>query len=204
MATSAGTASRPRGRVSWRRFAAIALPSLAAAAVLILLTTQSVLAVSFSISGKPFTVTARELKGRGFEQFGVLDRSAPGGRPGHTRQTVLTVNAIRSAKITDLCQSVTLAGLTLRITAGTGSAPVRATDLVVDADRLSGDASFTNIHIGQDASRLTEVPGVEGAPGSFGQQAATVTITSLRQHAFAVTAGTFTLPDFSLHFGGHC
>lgn len=204
MADTRGTASSLRGRVDRRRFAAIALPSLAAVAVLILLTTQNVLAVSFSISGKPFTVTARELKGRGFEQFGVLDRSALSGRPGHTRETVLTANAIRSAKITDLCQSVALAGLTLRITAGTGGAPVRATNLVVDADRLSGDASFTNIHIGQDASRLTQVPGVEGPPGTFGQQAATVTITGLRQHAFAVTAGTFTLPNFSLHFGGHC
>jgi hypothetical protein len=99
---------------------------------------------------------------------------------------------------------VTLAGLTLRITAGTGSAPVRATDLIVDADRLSGNASFTQIHIGQDAGTLTQVPGVKGSPGSFGQQAATITITNLRQHAFATTAGMFTLPDFSLHFGGHC
>lgn len=204
MAVSAGTSSSPRGRVSWRRFAAIALPSLAAATVLVLLTTQSVLAVSLSISGKPFTVTAKELKGRGFEQFGVVDRSAVSGRPGDARERVLTANAIRSAKITDLCQSVALAGLTLRITAGTGSAPVSATDLVVDADRLSGNASFSNMHIGQDAGTLTQVPGVQGQPGSFGQQAATVTITNLRQHAFAVTAGTFTLPDFSLHFGGHC
>jgi uncharacterized protein DUF6230 len=204
MAVSAGTASSPRGRVSWRRFAAIALPSLAAVAVLVALTTQNVLAVSFSISGAPFTVTAKELKGRGFEQFGVLDRPALRGRPGHRHQIVLTVNAIRSASITDLCQSVSLAGLTLRITAGTGSAPVSATDLIVDADRLSGNASFTNIHIGQDASTLTQVPGVKGSPGSFGEQAATVTITNLRQHAFATTAGTFTLPDFSLHFGGRC
>jgi hypothetical protein len=204
MAVSAGTNSNPRGRVSWRRFAAIVLPSLAAAAVLIVLTAQSVLAVSFSISGTPFTVTAKELKGRGYEQFGVLDRSALRGRPGHRHPLVLTANAIRSASITDLCQSVTLAGLTLRITAGTGSAPVRATDLVVDADRLSGNASFTQIHIGQDAGTLTQVPGVKGSPGSFGQQAATITITNLRQHAFATTAGLFTLPDFSLHFGGHC
>jgi len=204
MAGSAGTASSPRGGVSWRRFAAIALPSLAAAAVLVLLTSQSVLAVSFSISGAPFTVTAKELRGRGFEQFGIVDHSALTGQPGHRTFRVLTANAIRSARITDLCQSVVLAGVTLRITAGTGSAPVSASDLIVDADRLSGNASFTKIHLGQDASKLTQVPGVTGSPGSFGEQAATITIKNLRQHAFATTAGTFTLLDFSLHFGGHC
>ncbi|MDR2985293.1 MAG: DUF6230 family protein [Nocardiopsaceae bacterium] len=201
MAASAGTASSPRGRVNWRRFAAIAPPSLIAAGVLIVLTSQSVLAVSFSISGTPFTVTAKELRGRGFEQFGVIDHSA---RSRSNDPRVLAASAIRSAKITDLCQSVSLAGLTMRITAGTGSSPVSATDLVVDADRLSGNASFTKMQIGPDASKLTRVPGVTGPPGTFGQQAATVTITNLRQHAFATTAGTFTLPDFSLHFGGRC
>ena len=203
MVVSGGTAPISRGRVSWRRFAAIALPSLAAAGVLMVLTAQSVLAVSFSISGTPFTVTAKQLKGRGFEQFGVLT-SVPKALPGHTHLTMLATNAIRSASLTDLCQSVTLGGLTLRITAGTGSQPVRATDLVVDADRLSGNASFTKMQIGRDASTLTQVPGVKGPPGDFGQQAATVTITNLRQHAYATTAGTFTLPDFSLRFGGHC
>jgi hypothetical protein len=204
MVVSGDTAPIERGRVSWRRFAAIALPSLAAAAVLIVLTAQSVLAVSFSISGTPFTVTAKQLKGRGFEQFGVLDTSVPPALPGHKHLTMLATNAIRSATLTDLCQSVTLGGLTLRITAGTGSRPVSATDLVVDADRLSGNASFTNIQIGRDASTLTQVPGVKGPPGEFAQQAATITITNLRQHAYATTAGTFTLPDFSLRFGGHC
>jgi hypothetical protein len=204
MAKSAGAASSQRGRVSWRRFAAIAPPSLIAAGVLIVLTSQSVLAVSFSMSGTPFTVTAKQLKGRGFEQFGVIDHSATTARPAEKDPRVLATSAIRSAKITDLCQSVSLAGLTMRITAGTGSVPVSATDLIVDADRLSGNASFTKIQIGRDASKLTRVPGVTGPPGTFGQQAATVTITNLRQHAFATTAGTFTLPDFSLHFGGRC
>lgn len=92
----------------------------------------------------------------------------------------------------------------MRITAGTGSTPVQASDLVVDADRLSGNASFTHINIGQDASTLNQVPGVQGPAGDFGMQADTVTITHLRQHAYATTAGTFTLPDFNLSFGGAC
>ena len=204
MASTQSTTPDKRGRVSWRRFAAILLPSLAAVGVLVILTAQSVLAVSLSISGEAFTVTARQLKGQGFEQFGTIDNSAGKVPPGNSNEIVLTTNAIRSATLTDLCQSVTIGGLTLRITAGTGSTPVRATNLVVDADRLSGNASFTQIQIGRDASTLNEVPGIRGPAGDFGQQAETVTIDNLRQHAYATTAGTFTLPDFGLSFGGAC
>jgi len=204
MTSSGNAAAVTRGRVSWHRFAMIFLPALAVAVVLVVLTSQSVLAVSFSISGTPFTVTAKQLRGRGFEQFGVLDTSVLKVLPGNTNQIVLTANAIRSAKLSHLCQSVTLGGLTLRITAGNGSTPVSATDLVVDADRLSGDVTFTKIHIGQDASTLTTVPGIKGPPGVFAQQATAVVIDNLRQHAYATTAGTFTLPGFSLKFGGAC
>lgn len=201
---SSGAVRRARGRVNWWRFAAIGVPSLLAIVALVVMTAQSVLAVSFSISGTPFTVTAKQLKGKGFEQFGVLDHSVLKVLPGHTNQIVLTANAIRSATLSHLCQSVTLGAFTLRITAGNGRTPVSATNLVVDADRLSGSVRFTHIHIGQDASTLTQVPGVTGRPGVFAQQAATVVIDNLRQHAYATTAGTFTLPGFSLSFGGAC
>ena len=69
MASSEGTtADNPAGgKVSWRRFAAIGLPAAVIAAILVVLTAQSVLAVSFSISGTPFVVKARQLKGQGFE-----------------------------------------------------------------------------------------------------------------------------------------
>lgn len=204
MVSSPKTAPQARGRVNWRRFAAIMVPSAVAAAALVVLTAQSVLAVSFSISGTPFTVAAKQLKGTGFEQFGVLDQSVLNVLPGHTNQIVLTANAIHKATLSHLCQSVTLGGFTLRITAGNGSKPVTATDLVVDADQLSGDAKFTNINIGQDASTVNEVPGITGRPGVFAQQADTVTINNLRQHAYATTAGTFTLPGFSLSLGGAC
>jgi Family of unknown function (DUF6230) len=193
------------GKVRWRRFALMLTPAVAVAAVLMVLTAQSVLAVSFAISGVPFVVTADELHGQGFEQFGVLDHSIVNQLPGHTNQTVLAANAIRSAQLTNLCQSVQILGVSLRITAGAGGSPVRATDLVVDADRLSGSvASFTHITIGQDASTLRQVPGVTGPRGGFSLAAQTISISHLRQHAYATTAGTFTLPGFRLSFGRPC
>jgi len=203
MASSMETGPR-EGRVRWRKFAAAFVPAILAAAVLVLLTVRSVLAVSFSISGTPFVVTASQLDGQGFEQFGTVDTSVLNNEPGKTNQVILTANAIRSATISNLCLSVTVVGLSMVITAGNAGTPVTATNLLVDADQFSGDASFTQINMGQDASTLNQVPGVTGPPGGFALQAATIEIVNLRQHAYATTAGTFTLPGFSLHFGGAC
>jgi hypothetical protein len=64
---------------------------------------------------------------------------------------------------------------------------------------LAGDAKFTDITIGQDASTLSS-GGAEarGDAGAFGQQADDVTITGQRQTAVSTTAGTFTLNGLQL------
>jgi len=205
MASLGGTAHGKVGRVRWRRFAITLGPAIVLAVLLMMLSTQAVLAVSISISGEPFTVTAALLKGYGFEQFPVVDHSVINDLPGKSNQIPLEATAIRSAKISDLCQSVRIGPLSMVIKAGNGGTPVSATDLVVDADRFSGKkAKFTHLSQGEDASDLNQVPGVRGPAGAFALQAATVTITDLRQHAYATTAGTFTLPGFSLVLGGSC
>ena len=205
MASLGGAAPAQLGRVRWRRFAITLIPAIALAVMLMVLSTQAVLAVSISISGEPFIVTASLLKGYGFEQFPVVDHSAINDLPGKSNQISLEATAIRSAKITNLCQSVRMGPISMVIRAGGGGIPASATDLVVDADRFSGKkAKFTHLSQGEDASALNQVPGVRGPAGAFALQAATVTITGLRQHAYATTAGTFTLPDFSLSLGGTC
>ena len=76
--TSADPAGSPaRGRVRWRRFAILFIPAMAAAATMVVLTTEGVLAASISVSGSAFEVSANQLQGTGFEQFGgvVTDRS---------------------------------------------------------------------------------------------------------------------------------
>src|SRR5205807_7338782 len=93
--------------------------------------------------------------------------------PGHPERGpaggagAVVVSAIQSATLTNLCQSVNLGGTNLKITAGSGGRPVTATTLVVDSNQLSGDTTFTNIAIGQDASTFTQVPGVIGPKGDF-------------------------------------
>lgn len=190
-----------RGRVRGRRTAIMAVPAVAITAGLAILTAEGALGVQFAISGMPFTVTATELKGTGFEQFGALDHMAEGSpNAGDTGGQVLVVtSAIKSATLTKLCQSVDLGGTNLLITAGGGSEKVQATDLTTDSTELSGDASFDNIEIGNDASTLTKA-GVKGPIGVFSQQSDTVRIANLRQTNYATTAAVFKLPGLKLGF----
>ncbi len=190
------------GGVSWRRFAAAMLTTGSAAAVLIALTAQGVLAANFSISGLPFTVTADKIQGEGLEQFAALDEMAPDSpNAGDTGgQVVVIVSAIREAQLTNLCQSIDMGGMVLRITAGDNGTPVTASNLVVDSDLVSGDATFSDIEIGRDASTMDRVPDVSGNIGVFGQQARTVTIENLRQNNFATTASSFKLPHLRIAF----
>lgn len=189
--------------MKWRRFALVALPAAAIAGLLIGLTAEGAIAASISVSGQEFLVTAEQLSGSGFEQFG--GQVTSDGTDGSTSTQPVIVSAISDAKLTNLCQSVSIAGITLRLTAGGNGDAVSASNLIVDAGSVSGSqAQFHNISIGVDAGTLTEDPGVSGTSGGFGEQADDVTITDLRQDTWLTTAGTFTLPDLSLSFGSGC
>lgn len=190
-----------RGRVRLRRTAVMAVPATAIAAGLMILTAQGALGVQLFISGMPFTITATDLTGTGFEQFGGLDTMADGSpNAGNTGGQVLVItSAIKTATLTKLCQSVDLGGTNLVITAGSGADKVQATDLTTDSTELSGDASFENIEIGNDASTLDKA-GVQGPKGVFGQQSDTVHITNLRQTNYESTAAVFKLPGLKLRF----
>ncbi|MDQ0993676.1 DUF6230 family protein [Streptomyces sp. V3I7] len=201
--TGAAVDGGRRGRVRLRRAAVMAVPAAAVVAGLALLTAQGALGVQFFISGMPFTVTATELDGTGFEQFGDLDNMIEDSpNSGDTGGQVLVItSAIKEAKLTKLCQSVDLGGTNLLITAGGGSRKVEAADLTTDSTELSGDAAFRNIEIGNDASTLTKA-GVKGKPGVFSQQADHVHIDHLRQTNYATTAAVFKLPGLKLRFSG--
>lgn len=185
--------SSVQGRVKWRRFAIVAIPAAVVAGLLVGLTAEGALASSISVSGQEFTITANQLKGSGFAQYGGALPSSRGG------QTPVIVSSIKNATMSNLCQSVTVLGMTVHLTAGSGSTPVSANNLVVDAnDQTASSAIFTNISIGQDAGTLG------GPAGTFGEEASGVTINRLVQHTWYTTAGTFTLPNLSLGFGKSC
>jgi hypothetical protein len=188
----------PQGRVKWRRFALVAVPAVIVAGALIGLTAEGAIASSISVSGEQYLITANKLTGTGFEQFGGQVAGTSGTQP-------VIISAIHSATLTNLCQSVSIGPITLHLTAGGGGTPVTAQNLVVDASGQTGsEAVFHNISIGLDSGTLNEDPGADGASGGFGQQADSMEIDNLVQHTWLTTAGTFTLPDLSLGFGGSC
>jgi len=196
------------GGVRWKRFGGMLAITGAVTAGLVALTANGVLAANFSISGMPFTVTATHLHGDGFEQYATLDSMIPNSpNEGDTGgQMVLIVSAINQAELTKLCQSVSLGGVNLKITAGDNGNKVQARALVVDSDLISGDADFGNINVGQDASTFDKVTDpatgktIKGGEGVFGQQADTVDINNLRQNNYATTAARFTLPHLRMAF----
>ena len=101
-----------RGKVNWRRFAIVAVPAVAVAGILVGLTAEGALASSISVSGQEFVITADQLKGTGFAQFGGALPNSKGG------QTPVIVSSIKDATMTNLCQSVTVLGMTVHLTAG--------------------------------------------------------------------------------------
>jgi hypothetical protein len=153
------------GRTRWRRFAALTVPAAALAGFIVLGMANGAIAASFAVSGQTFKVSADRLEGTGFVQYGGTVKEKDG--------TVhpVAVSGIRSASLSNLCQSVKVPGapVVLTINAGGGDKPATASNLLLDVTQLEGDATFSNIEIGRDASTLDK-GGSSGAAGSFGQQ----------------------------------
>ncbi len=183
------------GRTRWRRFAAVSVPALAVAGAIVFGMANGAIAASFAVSGSTFKVSADQLVGNGFVQYGGLALDKAGNA--HP----VAVSGIKSADLSNLCQSVVVPGTSISLVIRAGKdKPASATDLLIDMTQLSGDAVFNNISIGQDASTLNKGPaGAVGQAGGFGQQADKVTITGLRQVAWSTSAGTFTLNGLDLH-----
>jgi hypothetical protein len=190
-----------RGGTRWKRFAVVMVPSVAASAAIGIAVAQGALAASFSVSGQQFKVSASQLVGTGFMQYGALDAQHGG------TYVPVAVSAFANATITNLCQSVVVpipayGDVTLKLTAGGGSTPVQAKNLYIDLDQLSADATFTNINIGVAAGDSHKGPGINPGdttlPGSFAQEADRAVLTGVKQTAWATNAGTFTLSGLSM------
>ncbi len=195
--------TRPTGRTRWKRLALVMVPVLAVSGLTLTATASGALAASFGVSANSFTVSGRSfqisadtLDGHGFVQYGVLDHGKDASYPE-------ALSGIRSADLYNLCQSVVqdipfFGPVTMRLTSGVQGPPAHADRLVVDAHDLRGDVVFQHVDIGQDASTVAGVAGVQGPAGAFGEQADSVRIDGLRQGTRSVSAATFRLPGLHL------
>src|SRR5690606_16046184 len=120
---------------------------------------------------------ASQLEGTGFSQYAGVATDSEG-----VEHTVAIAN-IESATLTDLCQSVVsetpLGTVGVLIKAGGGDTPATASDLQIGMTGLKGDASFSNIRIGVDASTVKTEP--KGTAGDFAQDSDTISIAGLQQ-----------------------
>ena len=187
------------GRTDWRRFAvAVGVPTVVAAGLVVALA-EGALAANFTISGKQFKLSASKLVGEGFTQYSGELETKDGKIPA-------AMSGINTADLWNLCQSVAVGPVTLRIEAGDDQDnPVHAENLLIGMSTLGGDATFKDIQIGLDGSTLNaDGASSHGAPLSFGQQAKSVEILKLRQEAYYTSASTFVLNGMSLklHIGG--
>ncbi|GAA3800006.1 DUF6230 family protein [Streptomyces phyllanthi] len=203
--------SQVRGGTRWKRFAVVMVPSVAATAAIGVALSSGALAASFSVSGQSFKVTAGQLDGTGFSQYGAIDQgyTLKGEKTAHP----VAVSAFKHAEITNMCQSVVtpdiplIGTVSLKLTAGTGGKKVEADNLYIDVEQLSADATFHNIDIGVAAKDASKGPGMvkgeQANPYGFAQQAESATLTDVKQTAWATTAGTFKLSGLkmSLHKG---
>ncbi|GAA3232502.1 DUF6230 family protein [Actinocorallia longicatena] len=200
------------GKVSWKRFAAVMVPSTLAVGALVFGTASGAIAATFAVSGNAFKVSADKIEADGFTQYGSAVQKGDG-------TLVPVTNAvINQAKITKMCQSVTQdffgKKITLRLEAGPNeSNKVVADHLTMGIDSLKADAVFSDIKIGMDASKLDAAKIGDGgkwdaAPvgqaGAFGQQATSAVLTKVQQSAWSTTAGTFNLKGLTMSFGAEC
>ncbi|MET8253327.1 DUF6230 family protein [Micromonospora sp. NPDC005197] len=186
-----------QGRTRWRRFAAMMVPATAAAGAILFGMSTGAIASDITVSGQTFKIGADRLEGDGFKQYGgIVKEKSKDGKDGQVHPIALS--EIRSADLYNLCQSVRadLPGtdVVLTINAGEGKQPAHAEDLLIAMDSLDGNATFTKIQIGRDATDLNPT----AQEGSFGQNADHVTITNLQQVSRYTTAATFNLVGLRL------
>ncbi|WP_328319696.1 DUF6230 family protein [Streptomyces sp. NBC_00388] len=202
--------SQVRGGTRWKRFALVMVPSVVATAAVGVGLAQGALAASFSVSGQSFKVSADQLVGQDFVQYG----SVATGKDlnGKDAAHAVAVSGFSSATINNMCQSVVtpnlpfgLGSVTLQLHAGTkAKRPVEATNLYLDVASLDADATFKNIDIGVAAGDPSNKTGIEHGtekavnPNGFAQRADEATLQHVKQTAWATTAGTFKLSNLSL------
>ncbi|MFD7443209.1 DUF6230 family protein [Streptomyces sp. NPDC059909] len=198
--------SQVRGGTRWKRFAVVMVPSVAATAAIGVGLAQGALAASFSVSGQSFKVTASELKGEDFFQYGSLATGTDlkGNKTAHP----VAVSSFSHATITNMCQSVVtpdvpfFGSVSLELKAGGKGTPVDATDLYLDVAELEANAEFGQIDIGVAAGDKANKPGIQPGtqanPYGFAQRAKTAKLTDVKQTAWATTAGTFKLSGLSM------
>lgn len=193
------TEGRPRGRTSWKKAAAVAVPGVLAISVMGVSMAQGAMAASFAVSGTNFKVSSGKLTSDGLSSYVDVDRSTD------DKQHPVSLLAMNKAELSTICQSARVktpvGTVVFTLEAGGDAGAVTADSLILDSDQLTGDAQFGTAQIGRDASTLDAVPGVKGKPGAFGLQVEDVSVTGVRSRAWTAMGGNFNLKGLKINVG---
>ncbi|MFI7587612.1 DUF6230 family protein [Spongisporangium articulatum] len=189
------SAGRRKTATHWKRFGLIAVPAFVVSGAMLAATGTGAVAASFAIAGTNFKIHANKLHGEGMTQYGTVDKTVDG------KSQAVAVNAFKKVELYSLCQSMVIPtpvkDITIKLTAGSDTDPVEATNMVTDLDLLQGDVVFNNPRIGIDASTSDRGP-VSGDKGAFSLDATSVDINDVDIQAWATTAGTFKLKGLKM------
>lgn len=193
--------SRTHGRIRWRLFAVVMVPSLVASAALFVALAQGALAASFLVSNQQFKVTAERTEGIGLIQYSAVDRRYDG------KVVPVTVTGLKQSKTTGYCQSAVARNIpligtfTVKVTAKQLTARDTYTD-TVQSD--SGSITLKNTNNGIAAGTSRKGPGIrEGDktdPGRAAQEADSVVVTNSKQIVLATSARITRTSGSSLRF----
>ncbi|WP_114452462.1 DUF6230 family protein [Halopolyspora algeriensis] len=181
------------GRTRWRVFTLVLVVGVFGVGLMLTGMSQGAIAASFAVSGTRYKASADDLRAKGVVQYGSVDRSSS------EKAHPVLVNGFRDARLSNFCQSIVVPGvpgvgdMTIRISAPGG---MRAENLVIGVEKVTGDLTLNNVEIGRDAATFGKGPeGLQGKPGTFGIQADSAHIANLRQVAWSTTASTLRLSD---------
>ncbi|WP_436773112.1 DUF6230 family protein [Yinghuangia sp. YIM S09857] len=192
------------GRTRWKRFGVALVPGVVIISGLTTAAANGAVPMSFAISGTAFKVSADKMVATDVVQYGGLTQKVgPNSKP-------VILSGFKNATFDNLCQSVRIPlpfsiGGKDAVVMVIKSGSAEAEDMIADLAQMTGNATFEGVDIGVDAAETKNDDGSlrgpdmgKRPPGGFAQQVDKVTVVNTRQTVYAVSAGTFRMPDLDI------
>ncbi|WP_214415288.1 DUF6230 family protein [Sphaerisporangium fuscum] len=194
-----------QGRVRWKRFTLIFLPSAAVASAMLYASVENAIATSLVVSGETLKVSADEVRLWGVSQFDLTLKTKEG------EPIPVHVIAAQRSESFNVCQSYIVhtpfGTATFKTFLGTPDRPVIARNQAAYARRVDngGGPHVKNQRFGVDASTAETVPGLAGLPGNPGELDDMLVVRNTRQQLVLTTAEDLDVPTSTLRidFGVH-
>ncbi|MGI5143421.1 DUF6230 family protein [Streptomyces sp. CA-106110] len=190
-----------RGRIRWKLFAFVTLPSLTAGAALSVDMAKGVLAASYLISSEKSKSSSERIKGEGLISYTAYDRVYEG------KIVPVLVSGLKESKTMGLCQSTVVRDFPLigTFTVKLTAAQVVARDTYNDVIQSSSSSytlrkSVTGIAVGASRNGPGVRAGDKTNPASRADEADSILVTNSKQIVVATSADIVTTSGSRVRF----